>query len=75
MPAGKQSANSSNPAARTTFRPPWVKESGTSPAPAATPQWTLNKNQSRRDSNTSSDNSDSSGPSTPVNPLGKLFIC
>jgi hypothetical protein len=48
MPAGKDEASASNPAQRTTFRPPWVKE-GPSPLPVPTAPWTL-KN-ARRDSN------------------------
>ncbi|XP_063926496.1 troponin T, skeletal muscle-like isoform X2 [Zophobas morio] len=47
MPAGKDEAGASNPAQRTTFRPPWVKE-GPSPLPVPTAPWTL-KN-ARRDS-------------------------
>lgn len=60
MPAGKES---DNPAQRTTFRPPWVKE-GPNPLPTPTAPWTLNK-INRRDSSTSSDNS-----SIDNNPLG-----
>lgn len=62
MPAGKEKTD--NPAQRTTFRPPWVKE-GNNPAPTPAPApWTKNKTV-RRDSSTSSDNS-----STDYNPLG-----
>ncbi|RZC34860.1 intracellular protein transport protein USO1-like [Asbolus verrucosus] len=49
MPAGKDGeAGASNPAQRTTFRPPWVKD-GPNPLPVPTAPWTL-KN-TRRDSN------------------------
>ncbi|KAJ8972446.1 hypothetical protein NQ314_000179, partial [Rhamnusium bicolor] len=50
MPAGKDSdsANSSNAAQRTTFRPPWVKD-GPNPLPTPAAPWTLNKTNNRRD--------------------------
>lgn len=60
MPAGKES---DNPAQRTTFRPPWVKE-GPKPAASSNAPWSMNK-INRRDSSTSSDNS-----SIDINPLG-----
>lgn len=61
MPSGNDEASGSNPAARTTFRPPWVKD-GPNPLPVPTAPWTL-KN-TRRDST----------KETPENPLAGVQL-
>ncbi|KAJ8978350.1 hypothetical protein NQ317_002659 [Molorchus minor] len=67
MPASKDAsnANSSNPAQRTTFRPPWVKD-GPSPLPTPAAPWNLNKTN-RRDSNTDTEKPD-------YNPLAEVQL-
>ncbi|VEN51361.1 unnamed protein product [Callosobruchus maculatus] len=65
MPAGKETDASkvSNPAHRTTFRPPWVKEGGPQPLPTPAAPWTL---KNRRDSSTNATKSTEKGENNPL---------